>query len=116
MRRSIACVSKRDAHLWFGPGSGLEAGPCPARSKVENVFTNWGTFDARVSASQYQSLEEFPGFHENRTRCRKALLLSTFIQHVYPSIAKDLSVFGISENAKIVKTERGWLDSSGPTL
>jgi hypothetical protein len=43
-------------------------------------------------------------------RAAEKPLASTFIQHVYPRIAMDLSVFGISENAKIVKTERG-LDS-----
>jgi hypothetical protein len=39
-------------------------------------FYELGTFDARVSASQHPSLEEFPGFHENRMRCRKAIGLN----------------------------------------
>jgi hypothetical protein len=66
-----------------------------------------GTFDARVSASQHQKFGSFP-VSLKTVRAAEKPLASTFIQHVYPRIAMDLSVFGISENAKIVKTEWGW--------
>jgi hypothetical protein len=47
-------------------------------------------------------------------RAAEKTLASTFILHVYPRIAMDLSVLGISENAKNVKTERGGWTAPGP--
>jgi hypothetical protein len=75
--------------------------------KFENVSTNWGTFDAKVSASQHQLWKSFR-VSMKTARAAEKPLASTFGQHVYPRIAMDLSVFGGSENAKIVKTEWRW--------